>query len=56
MYVEMFKTFGIRSLCKIFCMTDTTYYENLPKHVRFIRHSDLSDGNCCHDEVIDKGK
>ena len=20
----------------------------------FIRHSDLSDGNCCHDEIIDK--
>jgi hypothetical protein len=56
MYVEMFQTFGIRSLCKIFCMTDTASYENLTKHVIFIRHSDLSDGNCCHDEVIDKGK
>ena len=56
MYVEMFKAFGIRSLCKISCMTDTTSYENLPKHVRFIRHSDLSDGDRCHDEVIDKGK
>lgn len=53
-YIEMFEQYGIRSLCKIFCMTDTTSYENLPKHVRFIRHSDLSDGSCCHDEVIDK--
>ena len=51
--VEMFETYGIRSLCKIFCMTDTKSYENLTRHVRFIRHSDLSDGNCCHDEIID---
>lgn len=40
-YIEMFEQYGIRSLCKIFCMTDTTSYENLPKHVRFIRYSDL---------------
>ena len=53
-YIDMFETYGIRGLCKIFCMTDTTSYENLPKHVTFIRHSDLSDGNCCHDEIIDK--
>ena len=53
-YIDMFETYGIRSLCKIFCMTDTTSYENLPKHVTFIRHSDLSDGNCCHDEIIVK--
>ena len=37
---------------KIFCMTDTTSYENLTRHVTFIRHSDLSDGNACHDEII----
>lgn len=55
-YVEMFETYGIRSLCKIFCMTDTTSYENLPKHVKFVRYSDLSDGDCCHDEVIDRRK
>ena len=55
-YIEMFEQYGIRSLCKIFCMTDTTSYENLPKHVQFIRHSNLSDGSCCHDEVIDKRK
>ena len=53
-YVEMFETYGIRSLCKIFCMTDTTSYENLQRHVMFIRHSDLSDGSRCHDEIINK--
>ncbi len=53
-YIEMFEQYGVRSLCKIFCMTDTTSYENLPKHVQFIRHSDQSDGDCCKDEVIDK--
>lgn len=54
MYVEMFKYYGIRSLCKIFCMTDENAYANLSKHITFIRHSDLSDGDCCHDEVIKK--
>ncbi len=54
MYVEMFETYGIRSLCKIFCMTDEFAYARLPKHVRFIRHSDLSDGPACFDEVIRK--
>ena len=44
-YAEMFEAYGIRSLCKIFCMTDTTSYENLRRHVTFIRHSDLSDGD-----------
>ena len=55
-YIEMFELYGIRSLCKIFCMIDTTSYENLPKHVKFIRHSDLSDGSCCHDEIINGQK
>ena len=54
MYIEMFVHYGIRSLCKIFCITDETAYTNLTKHVEFIRHSDLSCGDCCHDEVIDK--
>ena len=54
MYVEMFDYYGIRSLCKIFCITDETAYSNLTKHVKFIRHSDLSCGDCCHDEVIDR--
>jgi len=52
----MFETYGIRSLCKIFCMTDTTSYENLRRHVTFIRHSDLSDGDTCHDEIIRRRK
>ena len=56
MYVEMFETYGIRPLCKIFCMTDTTAYSNLKKHVEFIRYSDLSDGDCCHDIIMDKRK
>ena len=52
MYVEMFKTYGIQGLCKIFCMTDEWAYAGLPRHVVFIRHSDLSNGPACYDEVI----
>lgn len=55
-YVEIFEYYGIRPLCKIFCMTDVTSYASLPAHVKFIRHSDLSDGDCCHDEVIRREK
>ena len=55
-YIEMFEAYGIRSRCKIFCMTDTTSYEYLRRHVTFIRHSDLSDGDACHDEIIRKRK
>lgn len=51
MYVEMFKAYGIRELCKIYCNTDTRSYNGLTRHVKFIRHSDLSDGPCCWDEV-----
>ena len=51
MYAEMFDFYGIRALCKIFCMTDTQAYANLTRHVRFVRHSDLADGDCCHDDV-----
>lgn len=54
MYIEIFEYYGIRSLCKIFCLTDEAGYANLTNHVEFIRHSDLSEGTCCHDEVIDK--
>jgi len=54
MYVEMFECYGIRSLCKIFCNTDTRSYAGLTRHVRFVRHSDLSDGPCCWDEVCRK--
>lgn len=56
MYIEMFEYYGIRGLCKIFCLTDESAYANLTRHVKFIRHSDLSDGDCCHDEVLDKRK
>lgn len=54
MYVDIFEYYGIRSLCKIFCITDEAAYSNLTKHVKFVRHSDLSCGDCCHDEVFDK--
>ncbi len=54
MYVEMFETYGIRPLCKIFCNTDTRAYSGLTRHVEFVRHSDLSDGPACYDEVIRK--
>ncbi|MCR5728114.1 MAG: L-2-amino-thiazoline-4-carboxylic acid hydrolase [Lachnospiraceae bacterium] len=53
-YVEMFKSYGIRPLCKIFCNTDRIAYSGLTRHVRFIRHSDLSQGDACHDEIIKK--
>lgn len=56
MYVEMFETYRIRPLCKIFCMKDTTAYSNLERHVKFIRYSDLSDGDSCHDIIMDRRK
>ena len=54
MYAEMFAYYGIRQLCRIFCNTDTRSYENLTRHVRFIRHSDLSSGDSCDDEIYRK--
>ena len=54
MYVEMFSAYGIRNLCRIFCITDEHAYAGLARHVRFIRHSDLSDGPVCHDEIFRK--
>ena len=54
MYVEMFSSYGIRPLCKIFCNTDLILYSALTRHVEFIRHSDLSDGSRCFDEVVKK--
>lgn len=45
-YIEMFEQYGIRSLCKIFCMTDTTSYENMPKMCR------LSDIRICQMAVL----
>ena len=54
MYVEMFERYGIRPLCRIFCMTDEFSYAGLTKHVKYIRHSELATGNTCWDEVIRK--
>ena len=54
-YVDMFEAWGIRSLCKVFCETDTRSYASLTRHVEFVRHSDLSDGLSCHDEIFERG-
>ena len=54
MYVDMFAYYGIKPLCKIFCNTDRIAYSGLTRHVDFIRHSDLSDGDACFDEIIRK--
>ena len=54
LYVEMFAHYGIRSLCKIFFNTDRIAYSGLTRHVDFIRHSDLSDGPACFDEIVRK--
>ena len=54
MYVEMFSFYGIRPLCKIFCNTDRIAYSGLTRHVEYICHSDLSDGDACYDEIIRK--
>lgn len=51
MYVEMFRCYGIRELCRIFCNTDIRAYAGLTRHVRFLRHSDLSEGESCWDEI-----
>ena len=50
-YVDIFAYYGIRGLCKIFCMTDETAYAGLTRRVKFTRFSDLSDGPSCHDIV-----
>ncbi len=54
MYAEIFECYGIRELCKIFCITDVQAYAGLPRHVAFTRYSDLSDGDCCHDVISRK--
>ena len=54
MYVEIFKYYGIRPLCKIFCNIDRIAYSGLTRHVNFVRHSDLSDGDECFDEIFRK--
>ena len=54
-YVDMFEAWGVRRMCKIFCETDTRSYAGLSRHMEFVRHSDLSDGSACHDEVYERG-
>lgn len=54
MYIEMFECYGIRPRCKILCNTDRIAYSGLTRHVDFNRHSDLSDGEVCYDEIIKK--
>lgn len=54
MYVEMFRFYGIKELCKIFCTSDERIYANLPCHIKYIRHSELATGDVCHDEIINK--
>ena len=54
MYKEIFEYYGLGEYCKVFCNTDTMAYECLTRHVKFIRHSDLADGDCCFDEVMKK--
>ena len=54
MYVEMFDAWGVRSLCQIFCDTDTQAYDNLTRHVEFVRHSTLATGDTCHDEIYER--
>lgn len=53
-YVDMFDAWGVRPLCKAFCETDTRSYACLTRHVDFVRHEDLSDGNSCHDEIFER--
>lgn len=50
-YVEIFEYYGIKQFCKVFCNNDLCM-NTLHKRAKFIRHSDLVDGKCCHDEII----
>ena len=50
-YVEIFEHYGIRNFAKVFCNTDLCMAV-MHRHTRFVRHSDLVDGDCCHDEII----
>ena len=38
----------------LFCNTDGIMYSGLTRHVNFVRHSDLSDGDACFDEIFRK--
>lgn len=51
-FIKIFDDFGIRKYCKILCDSDVDILGGMHKHVKFIRHEDLSTGNSCHDEVV----
>ena len=50
-YVEIFEHYGIRNFAKVFCNADLCMAV-MHRHTKFVRHSDLVDGDCCHDEII----
>ena len=50
-YVEIFEYYGIKKFCKVFCNNDLCM-NAFNKRAKFIRYSDLVDGNCCHDEIV----
>lgn len=33
---------------------EVTAYENRPRHLQFVRHSDLSEAPCCHNEILNR--
>ncbi len=51
MYIEAFEAFGLRPFCKAVCNSDLCM-QAMQKKARFIRYSDLADGDCCHDELV----
>lgn len=50
-YIELFEKYGIKKFCKVFCNNDLCM-QVMHRKAKFIRHSDLTDGNCCYDEII----
>jgi len=50
-YVEIFEHYGIRNFAKVFCNADLCMAV-MHRHTKFVRHSDLVDGECCHDKII----
>ena len=50
-YVDLFERHGIRKFCKAFCNNDLCMCA-LRKSARFIRYSDLANGDCCHDKLV----
>ena len=50
-YVEIFEHYGIRRFAKVFCNADLCMAV-MHRHAKFVRYSDLVDGECCHDMII----